>query len=399
MPSTEVRAPQPPWRLVATCSRGLEAVLAEELGSLGIGSAEAGRGSVRFTGDLRSVYRANLALRTAIRVLLPLASGPAGDRDSLYGLAAGIGWESLIGAGQSLAVEAVGRTPELPHSGFAALVVKDAIVDRIRARRRQRPNVDRADPDLRVHVHLDPGETAISLDSSGEPLSRRGYRLQGAEAPLTETLAAGLLLLADYDGARPLLDPMCGSGTLAAEAALIASRTAPGLERAFAAERWPFHDPALLEDEKRRARGLSRTPPAVIAASDVDAKMVATTTRNLRRARQLRFVSIDRADVRDLKPPGPDTLIVANPPYGHRLGELEELRPLYRALGDALKQRAAGCTAWLLVGARELANEIGLKASRRIVVFNGPIECRFLRYDLYAGSRRKQPTGKAGTSD
>ncbi|MCG6964435.1 MAG: THUMP domain-containing protein [Acidobacteria bacterium] len=397
MPSTE-RVPKPPWPLVATCTRGLEDVLAEELRSLGLGEAEIGRGSVRFAGDLRAVYRANLGLRTAIRVLLPLASGNATDRDSLYRLASTVGWERLTGPDQSLAVEAVGRTPELPHSGFAALVVKDAIVDRIRAHRRRRPNVDRADPDLRVHVHLGVDETAISLDSSGEPLSRRGYRLQGAEAPLTESLAAGLLLMAGYDGSRPFLDPMCGSGTLAAEAALIASRSAPGLERNFAAERWPFHDAGVLEDELRQARSRSRTPPAKIAANDIDPKTVAATKKNLRRAHMLRFVTVSRADIHDLDPPGPGSLIVTNPPYGHRLGELEKLRPLYRELGDALKQRAAGCTAWLLVGARELAKEIGLHASRRIVVFNGPIECRFFRYDLYAGSRRRQPPGEAGGS-
>lgn len=398
MPSTE-RFPKPPWPLVATCSRGLEKVLAEELRSLGLGASEAGRGSVRFTGDLRAVYRANLGLRTAIRVLLPLASGPVRDRDDLYRLAAEIGWERLIGSRQSLAVEAVGRTSGLPHSGFAALVVKDAVVDRIRSRRRKRPDVDRADPDLRVHVHLDARETAISLDSSGEPLSRRGYRLQGAEAPLNETLAAGLLLLAGFDGSRPFLDPMCGSGTLAAEAALIASRTAPGLERGFAAERWPFHDADVLGDETRRARASSRTPPAPIAASDIAAKTVAAATGNLRRAGMLRFVTMSRADIRDLEPPGPGAVIVTNPPYGQRLGELEGLRPLYRDLGDALKQRAAGCTAWLLVGARELAKEIGLHASHRIVVFNGPIECRFLRFDLYTGSRRKKPSDEVGTSD
>lgn len=397
MPSTE-RIPAPPWPLVATCSRGLEEVLAGELRTLGLGEAETDRGSVRFAGNLHAVYRANLRLRTAIRVLLPVASGPVRDRDGLYRLAAGIGWERLIAPGQSLAVEAVGRAPELPHSGFAALVVKDAIVDRVRSRRQTRPDVDRSDPDIRVHVHLDARNTTISLDSSGEPLSRRGYRLQGAEAPLTETLAAGLLLLAGYDGSRPLLDPMCGSGTLAAEAALIASRTAPGLQRPFAFERWPFHDQGLLQEELRRARALVRTPPAPITASDIDPRAVAAATKNLRRAHLLRFVAVSRSDVRDIAPPSTDTIIVTNPPYGHRLGELEELRPLYRELGDALKQRAAGCTAWLLVGARELAKEIGLHTSRRIVVFNGPIECRFLRYDLYAGTRRKRPTGEAGDS-
>ncbi|HHQ47301.1 MAG TPA: hypothetical protein ENK19_00260, partial [Acidobacteria bacterium] len=223
----------------------------------------------------------------------------------------------------------------------------------------------------------------------GEPLSRRGYRTSGGDAPLSETLAAGLLLLAGYDGGRPFLDPMCGSGTLAAEAALIATRTAPGLRRRFAFERWPFHDPELLEELRHRAVLSRRAAPHPIVAADSDRRAVSRTRSNLRRAGMDAACHILQHDVRELELPGPETLIVTNPPYGERIGDVERLRPLYKEIGDSLKTRAAGATAWLLVGNRELAGAIGLRASRRIRVFNGPIECRFLRFNLYEGSKKK----------
>jgi len=382
--------PPPPWDLTATCSLGFEEIVASELRELGIDDPVPRRGSVAFRGGLPEISSANLFLRTAIRIFLPLVRGRAAGRRQLYDLAAGISWENLIAPGATFAVTVVGRAPGLEHSGFAALVVKDAIVDRIRGRRGSRPDVDRRKPDVGVHVHLANGQATVSLDSTGEPLSQRGYRLSGGDAPLSETLAAGLLLLAGYDGSRPFLDPMCGSGTLAAEAALIASRTAPGLRRGFAFERWPFHDPAVLEAARHRAVRDRREPPQPIEASDVDPRAVARTRKNLDRAGMARYCRVLRRDITELELPGPGTLIVTNPPYGERLGEVEGLRPLYKAIGDALKTRAAGATAWLLVGNRELAGAVGLKASRRIRVFNGPIECRFLRYDLYEGSRKGQ---------
>ncbi|NOZ94743.1 MAG: RNA methyltransferase [Acidobacteria bacterium] len=391
--------PSPPWDLAATCSLGFEETVAEELRALGVDNPVPRRGSVAFRGGLREICSANLSLRTAIRIFLPLAKGPAAGRRSLYELTAGISWENLIAPGATFAVAVVGRAPGLEHSGFSALVVKDAIVDRIRGHRGNRPDVDRRKPDVGVHVHLASGRATISLDATGEPLSHRGYRYSGGDAPLAETLAAGLLLLAGYDGSRPFLDPMCGSGTLAAEAALIASRTAPGLRRSFAFERWPFHDPAELDAARHQAARQRREPPQPIVASDLDGRAVARTRKNLERAGMTRYCRVFRRSVTALELPGPDTLIVTNPPYGERIGDTEQLRPLYKEIGDALKSRAAGATAWLLVGNRELA-AIGLRASRRIRVFNGPIECRFLRFDLYEGSLKGEAgVGKERTED
>jgi 23S rRNA (guanine2445-N2)-methyltransferase len=382
------------WSCLATCSRGTEAVLADEMVELGLQEVRPGRGAVGFAGGLPSVYRANLWLRTAMRVLVTLAEGAANDRDSLYRLAAAVPWEEVVAPKQDVAVTVAGEGRGFRNAAFAALVVKDALVDRLRRLRGRRPDVDREDPDVRVHLHLAGERAGISLDASGEPLAHRGYRPRGGPAPLAECLAAAILRLAGYDGRQPFLDPLCGTGTLAIEAALLATATAPGLERSFACERWHFHEGGLLADMRQQARSVRRPPPAAIAASDIDERAVTATRRNARAAgisAALRVV--EQRDVRQLGVVDAGTVIVCNPPYGRRLGEVDELRDFFRQLGDGLKRSAVGCVAWLLVGNRELVKEIGLRPSRRVVLFNGPIECRLLRYDIYEGSRDANPRG------
>lgn len=374
------------WKLVATCTRGLEGVLRDELVALGHAEAVSGRGMVTFRGGIGAVYRANVWLRTAMRVVANLAEGPAADREALYALAEAVRWEDVIGSQQTVAVSVAGRGPGFRNTSFAALVVKDALSDRLRRLRGFRPAVDRVDPALRIHVHLGAETCSIGLDGSGEPLSHRGYRPRGGPAPLAESLAAGVLLLAGYDGSAPLVDPLCGTGTIAIEAALIATRRAPGLRRSFAVERWWQHDRRVFADVAAEARAATRPAPSPIHAGDLDAQAVRAATRNVREAGVAEVVAVERRDVGELVLPGAGALIVSNPPYGERLGDLGELRPFYRALGDALKQRGAGATAWLLVGNPELAKEIGLRVSRRIPLFNGPIECRLLRIDLYSGA-------------
>lgn len=389
-------APDRGWELVATCTRGLEDVLRRELTGLGHDEARCGRGVVGFRGDLAAVYRANLRLRTAMRVLRTLAEGPAAGRDSLYELAATVPWEEMFARGMTFAVESAGRGSGFASAAFAALIVKDAIVDRLRARWGSRPDVARERPDLLVHLHLTGERAGIALDSSGEPLSHRGYRPRGGPAPLAETLAAGVLLLAGYDGSQPLLDPMAGTGTIAIEAGLIATRSAPGARRAFACERWPRHQPSLLAAERDGAARLRRKAAAPIVAGDRDPAAVAAVRRNALEAGVEDAVQVVQKDALDLALPGPGALIVANPPYGVRLGDTAALRALYRGLGDAFKRHGAGATAWLLVGNPDLAKAVGLRPSRRIVLFNGPIECRLLRFDLYEGSRGRQEVGSTG---
>jgi len=300
----------------------------------------------------------------------------------------------VLAAGQTFAVEVTGRHPTFRNTTFAAQVVKDAVVDRLRGLRGKRPNVDRENPDLRLHLRLvERGTTSLGLDSSGEPLSHRGYRPRGGPAPLAETLAAGILLLAGYDGSEPMLDPMCGTGTFAVEGALIAARTPPGLHRPFAFERWAVHDRVRYEELVRSASHGHRDPPAPIVARDRDQRAVRATQRNLKAAWMDRWVEVERRDALDLELPwGTGGMVVTNPPYGKRVGKVEDLGALYRGFGNSLKKSAIGATAWVLVGEPTLAKQIGLKTARRIPLFNGPIECRLLKFELYEGTKKYRTT-------
>ena len=375
------------FALAATCSRGLEQVLHGELKALGHAEAECGRGVVTFRGGLDAIYAANLWLRTATRVLRMLAAGSVRGRETLYELARTVRWEEVLTTDQSFLVEVAGRGAGLANTAFGALIVKDAVVDHFREKKGRRPSVDRLDPDVRVHLHLQEAAATISVDSSGEPLSHRGYRPRGGPAPLSESLAAGILLIAGYDGSAALVDPMCGTGTIAIEAALIATRTPPGIARRFACERWWFHAGDTLA--RLRAEGLTgRKGGAGVVASDLDDRAVRATRKNAAAAGVSEQLTAVRRDLAELPRLTAGSLIVSNPPYGHRLGEVSDLKALYRRLGDVLKQQATECTAWLLVGDPDLVKAVGLHPTRRLRLFNGPLECRLLRFDLYAGSRR-----------
>lgn len=385
-------------KLVATCSRGLEEVLAAELDDLGGHHLIAGKGVVSFQGDRRCMIRACLGLRSAIRVLVPLVERPVNKREDLYELALTVPWEEHLRHGGTVAVTVAARSEVFNHSRFAAQVVKDAVVDRIRDRRGERPSVDLKNPDLAIHLHVSGGRAAIALDAAGAPLSKRGYRPRGGPAPLNEALAAGLLLLAGYDGEAPLLDPMGGTGTFAAEAALIATRTPPGLRRRFAFERWIDHNRKVFESARRELEKKRRAAPQPIIATDHDHKAIDASVRNIEAAGMQQWVQVRHGEATAMESPGEGSLIVINPPYGHRLGDSSSLRGLYQGLGDRLKNIGTGCTAWILAGNRELAKSIGLRASRRIQVFNGPIECRWMRFDLYSGSRKHKRTDAEPTA-
>ncbi len=369
----------------ATTAKGVEEVLAGELRVLGLNVTAVEGGGVRFSGDRTACYRANLWLRTANRVLLPLAEFPCTTPQALYDGVRSIPWHRHLTADMTLAVDCNLRDSVMTHSGFVALKTKDAVVDHIRERIGRRPSVDTRDPDLRVNVHLFRNRCTVGLDSSGMPLDRRGYRLARNEAPLRETLAAALVELSGWDGSVPLVDPMCGSGTITIEAALKASRRPPGLMgRRFGFERWPDFDASLWQRLLREAGELALdTLTAPVLAYDRSSRALATARQNAGRAGVERFVAFAQGDIRILTPPPPPGILLFNPPYGQRLGEEEELKPLYRQIGDVMKQRCAGYTAYLLTGSSELAKCIGLKASRRIVLFNGPLECRLLKFELY----------------
>jgi putative N6-adenine-specific DNA methylase len=369
----------------ATTGKGVEELLAGELRALGLTGAVVESGGVRFSGDISACWRANLWLRTANRVLMPLTVFPCASPGELYDGVRAVSWSDWLTPDTTLAVDCNLRDSTITHSGYAALKTKDAIVDFLRDRYGRRPSVDTRDPDLRVNVHLVKNRCTVSIDTSGAPLDRRGYRLDRTDAPLRETLAAALVELTGWDGGLPLADPMCGSGTILVEAALKAARRAPGLLRGgFAFQRWPGFDPVLWARLLAEAREAALPALSVsLAGSDRLANALNIARQNASRAGVGNLLTLSKGDVRDFTPPPGPGVLLFNPPYGQRLSEEEALKPLYRQIGDVMKQRCTGYTAYLFTGSPELAKCVGLKASRRFVLFNGPIECRLLKYELY----------------
>jgi putative N6-adenine-specific DNA methylase len=385
-----------------TCARGVEEVLAGELRDLGMASVEPGRGGVSFQGSMSDAARANLWLRTAHHVLLRLATFSAPDARALYEESRRLAWADHLMPAMTFAVDATrtlpspGSPPGITHTHFAALQVKDAVVDALRDRRGARPRVDTRDPDLRIRLHLEGESATLFLDTSGESLHRRGYRPPQAEAPLKETLAAAVILLTGWDGSTPLCDPLCGSGTLVVEAALFAQHMAPGRRRRFGFERWPGFDAAACRRLRAAVESEARPAAGPITASDRNRRALDLARRSARAAGVEQSVSFTRQDLARAQAPAPPPgVLVCNPPYGVRLGEATRLASLYRTLGEVLKHRFVGYTAFVLTGNLDLASEIGLAPSRRTVLFNGPIECRLLRYEIYAGSRRGERPGRS----
>lgn len=382
------RRPTPPSRprpLYVTCDHGLEGVLADELTAAGATEVKAGHRGVTCLGDRRTMWRINLTSRVANRVLLPIAEFPARDRDQLYAGVKRINWPDWMEVRQTLAVDATSHESGMVHTGFVAQCVKDAVCDRFRLKGGRRPSVDRRSPDVRINVHLDRDHCTLSLDSSGERLHRRGYRTEAGEAPLRETLAAGILKLSGWDPRRPLVDPMCGAGTFLIEAALIARDIAPGLLRVgnigFGFERWMDHDPvgfaAVTADVRARVRPKA---PAPIVGGDVDLDVLRAAAENAQRAGVAADITVQVVELDALEPPrGPGTVVV-NPPYGERL-QPDDLPALYKRLGHTLKTRYTGWTAWVLVAEKTPAH-IGLRADKKLTLRNGPIPCELRAYPL-----------------
>ena len=372
-------------RYFATTSRGLEAVLAEEIRALGGGEVEERPGGVSFAGDLALGYRANLWLRTAHRVLLSLSVFPAATPAALYGGVKEVPWPEIFPVGKTFAVDAAVRDSGISHSRFAAQKAKDAVADRFREACGARPDVEVRAPDVRVHVRIVRDECALSLDLSGEPLSRRGYRAEPEEASLKETLAAGMILLSGWDGTIPLADPTCGAGTIPIEAALLATDAAPGLgRRSFSFRHHLDFDRGLFEGLVAEAQGKRRSRSAArIEGIDLSNDAVRRARRNARRAGVSDSASFRVGDIREFAPEGLPGIILFNPPFGFRMSPRPGEETFYRALGEALKKRCRGWTAYVLSGNPEATRHIGLKASRKFPLRNGPIDCRLLRYELY----------------
>lgn len=396
-----------------TLPKGMESGLVEELSELlGLPATtfKPTVGAVGFEGTLAQAYRICMHSRLAGRVLLTLKEFPAPDADRLYAGVRQIHWTEHLGDDATLAVDFNGTSPTIKHSRFGAQKVKDAICDQFLAVKGSRPSVDLVNPAVRLNVHLKKDRAALAIDLSGESLHRRGYRREGAFAPLKENLASALLRAAGWaklsreDPDAVFLDPMCGSGTLVIEAAQMAFGIAPGLgRRYFGFMGWLGHVPATwtkIVDEAReqrreaKVRGAQRGLPTLFGW-DVHPSALQAARENAHAAGLEPVIRWERKAWEDSLPPAPKGLLLVNPPYGERIGEVEELMPLYKSLGDRFKRHYQGWRAGVFTGSPELSKVIGLKPSRRHVFFNGPIECRLFEYELYSGSRRPPGAGSS----
>lgn len=374
----------------ATCPRGLEALLADELAALGAAGARAVAGGVHFAGDWAVCYRANLESRLATRIFWYLAQAPYSREDDIYQLALAQRWPELFDLSRTFRVLTTATKSPLRSIDFVTLRVKDAVCDRFRAQSGARPDIDTREPDVRIHVYLTDRECTLYLDTSGAPLWQRGLRRATVEAPLKENLAAGILKLTSWTPEVPLFDPMCGSGTFLLEAVQVALDRAPGLGRGFAFEKLAAFEALNWATLRAAAEARCRpVAPLAIRGGDRDERAVRAARRNLHDAGFGGAVQVERADILETAAPAASGVMLANPPYGERIGEQEELAAFYPQLGDALKKRWAGWNCWLFSADTRLPKLIGLKPSRKTPLYNGALECRLYEFRMVAGSNRR----------
>ncbi len=378
--------------LIAKTSFGFEDLLVEELKEMGARNIEKAVRAVLFEGDMEMMYKVNLWSRVALRVLKPISQFPAADEEQLYEGIKRIEWNRYMEPDDTLAVDAVVNKSKLTHSLYVSQKTKDGIVDQFRNRMGQRPNVDLRKPTLRVHVHLSEDVASIALDSSGESLHKRGYRQQQGDAPLNETLAAGMVLMSKWDAASPLVDLMCGSGTILVEAGLLARNIAPGIFRTeFGFERWKDFDEEIWAKLRVDAiAGQKAGLPFRITGIERDHLVIEGASENIRVAGLEKDIDLHCMSFQGYTPDTLPSTIICNPPYGLRI-TTEDLFQLYTDLGAAFKKKFPGVTAWVLTANKEASHKIGLHPSRKIPLFNGAIECRFMKFEMYAGTRKHKP--------
>jgi putative N6-adenine-specific DNA methylase len=382
--------------MVAKTFKGLESVLARELEQLGAENVNIQRRAVAFTGGLRMLYRANMCLRTASRVLVPIAAFRANDADGVYARAKEVDWSLFMSVSSSFSIDATVYSEEFRHSRYVTYRVKDAIADWWTEHAGKRPSVQLSDPDLRLNVHIAGTEVTLSLDSSGESLHKRGYRVANTEAPINEALAAGMLLLAGWHGQCDFYDPMCGSGTLPIEAALIARNIAPGIFRqSFAFEYWRDFD-AELWSEIYNDDSAERPFTHHIYGSDASFFAIQQATKNVRAASLQKDIELRQIRLEELKITNSESqtantsaLVMINPPYGERLASNKDMEDLYSRIGTVLKHQFAGSTAWIISSNEVAMKCIGLKPSKKLRLLNGELDCQFNRYDLFQGKRKE----------
>lgn len=392
-------------RFFATAPKGMEGLLADELRQLGAANVGETRAGVGFQGELTTAYRVCLWSRIANRVLMPVAQFPAADEDALYAGVQEVDWREHLESDGTLAIDFNSLRSAITHTRYGAQKVKDAICDQLRHETGERPSVDRDRPDLRVNVFLCRDQATLNIDLAGESLHRRGYRLEAARAPLKENLAAAILMRAGwptvFQSGGALVDLMCGSGTLPIEAALMAGDIAPGMRRDYwGFQGWKQHDAdrwsALLADARRRSeKGYTKIPQ--LHGYDVDGKVIGIAQENAQRAGLAGYIRFEQRAIKDCAPApeGPPGLVVVNPPYGERLGEGEDLNPLYRSLGDCLKSQYEGWRAAVITSDTELGKALGIRAKRIHKLYNGALECKLLRLELESQWYMKGPQDRA----
>lgn len=372
------------FKIIAKTFQGMEEVLAKEVTELGADNIEIGNRMVSFTGDQEMLYKANFCLRTAVKVLKPIKEFKATDADEVYEIARQMDWESILDPKMTFLIDAVVFSENFRHSKFVAYRLKDAIADYFRDKTGERPNVSISNPDIRINVHISENLVTISLDSSGESLHKRGYRVGTVPAPINEVLAAGLIMLSGWDCQCDLIDPFCGSGTILIEAALIAMNIYPGVFREeFGFERWKDFDEDLFEsiyndDSKERDFDYK------IYGYDINRNAVATAIENAKSAGVIKVIDIQQQDFYEFEQPRQKSIIITNPPYGERI-TTDDILDLYRTIGSRLKLNFVGNDAWILSSHEECFAAIGFRPSTKIALYNGSIPCEFRKYQVFDG--------------
>jgi putative N6-adenine-specific DNA methylase len=374
--------------MIAKTSFGLEPVLANELKLLGATDIETLNRAVAFKGDNGFMYKANYCLRTALRVLKPIAHFNVKTNEDLYNEVIKINWDDYLNKDGLFVIDSVIKDSIFTHSQYVAQKAKDAIADQFRNKYGIRPSIDLEKPDLRINIHIYKENCTVSLDSSGESLHKRGYRQATNIAPISEVLAAAMILLSEWDHQSSFTDPMCGSGTLLIEAAMIANNIPAGYYRKiFGFEKWKDFDPALWETIRKSTLNKMVENEGEIVGSDISEPSIKIAKDNIHFAKLHKDIVVDVCDFKDKTPPETPGTLIMNPPYGERM-EKDNLIEFYKSIGDTLKTKYNGWNAWIISSDMEAIKFIGLKPAKKITLFNGPLECRFLKFEIYTGSRK-----------
>ncbi len=377
-------------QLTAKTMAGLEGVLADELKSIGATDIEQGVRAVTFSGDLELLYKANLQLRTALKILAPIETFTAKNESQLYANIKKINWREHFNLERTFAIESTVNSSIFTHSNYVALKSKDAIVDQFRDYFGRRPSIDKDEPDFLINIRCSEDTFTVSLDSSGDSLHKRGYRVGEVRAPINEVLAAGMIYLSGWDKKTDFVDPMCGSGTIAIEAGLMARNMPPGIYRErFTFQKWKSYDAKLWEKVVSEAKEniLPTSEEPFIYANDISREVTRATKYNILQADLEKDILLSCSDFREYIPPSPPGLLMMNPPYGERLNP-EDFDTLYGEIGDTFKQHYAGYNCWLITSNLDALKTVGLKTSRRIQLYNGKLECKFVKYEMYQGSKK-----------